>query len=62
MFPTEAYLITALVLFVCAVLLEGVWFTVDNVERFMFCVLVFVCVMGTFLITCEVAWLQRIVE
>lgn len=61
MFPAEVCLIATLVLFVCAVLLEGVWFTLDNVERFMFCILVFVCVVGTFLITCEVARLQRIV-
>ena len=62
MFPTEAYLIAASVLFVCAALLEGVWFTLDTVERSLFCILVFVCVMGTFLITCEVVWLQRVVE
>ena len=62
MFPAEAYLIAAIVLFVCVVLLEGVWFTLDAVERSMFCILVFVCVVGTFLITCEVVWLQHNVE
>lgn len=59
MFPAEAYLVAALVLFVCAVLLEGVWFALDSVERFMFGLLVFVCVVGTFILASETLWLMR---
>lgn len=59
MFPTEAYLIAALVGIVLTTLAVGIWDTIDEVEKYIVAGLILACMVGVFLLTGEIWWLVR---